>query len=518
MARALPAVRLTVTLAALLLTIALSAQVGVPSLTVLSREGRRALSLVSLNNQDYVPLDEVATTFGATVRDDRLAGGITVSAGDRTIVLTPDQTVVSVAGRLVSLSAAPVRQGPRWLVPLDFLPRALGPMLNTRLDLRRPSRLLVVGDLRVPRVVARVDAAGTAASVILDVTPATAARVVPGSGSLDVEFEADAVELVLPAITQQPLVQNLSPGTTPAGLRIATGPRFGTFRTSTSQTDAGASRFTVELLGAGVEAPPPSTPAPMPTPIAPPELAPPSLPAATTAVRAVVIDPGHGGEELGAQGRKGTIEKDVTLAIARRLRTLIETRLGLRVFLTREDDRLMTLDERTAFANSHKADVFISIHANGAARPAMKGAEVYYLSAEHAAADASHIIDADGVTLPSLGGGTRAIDLVLWESAQTRYLDRSSGLAGFVEQALRAKVEMSPRAVQQGPIRVLVGANMPAVLVEVGYLSNPEQEAALASGDYQARIAEALYDGLVRFREFADRAVTASGAPVRPPA
>ena len=83
-------------------------------------------------------------------------------------------------------------------------------------------------------------------------------------------------------------------------------------------------------------------------------------------------------------------------------------------------------------------------------------------------------------TLPALGGGTRAIDLILWETAQARYLEQSAPLAGFVEQALRARVEMSPRAVQQAPFRVLVGANMPAALVEIGYLSNPEQENAAA--------------------------------------
>ena len=85
-------------------------------------------------------------------------------------------------------------------------------------------------------------------------------------------------------------------------------------------------------------------------------------------LRTLVIDPGHGGEELGAQGPRGTLEKDVTLAVARRLRTLVESRLGLKVFLTREDDRTLALDDRSAFANAHKADVFLSIHANAAVR------------------------------------------------------------------------------------------------------------------------------------------------------
>lgn len=502
-----------------LVSIGLSAQIASPSLTVLSREGRRPLSLVSVNNQEYVPLDEVATLFGATVRDDRLAGGVTVGVGGQTIVLTPDQAVVSAGGRLVSLPAPPVRQGNRWLVPIDFLPRALGPLLKTRLDLRRPTRLLVVGDLRVPRVVARVEAGAANAAVTFEITPATAARVTPGTGSLDVEIEADAIELLLPTIPAQPFLQGISAGATPTGVRLTTGPRYGAFRTSSSQPDAGSSRFTVELLPAGAETTA-VVPPPLPTPpTRGPELAPPVMPTPAAGVRSIVIDPGHGGDELGAQGPRGTLEKAITLTVARRLRTLIEARLGLPVYLTRDDDRTVTLDERTAFANSHKADVFISIHANAAVRPAMKGAEVYYLSVERADAEARRVSESDGVALPALGGGTRSIDLILWETAQTRHLEQSSALAGFVEQALRTKVEMSPRAVQQAPFRVLVGANMPSVLVEIGYLSNPDQETLLNSADYQARVAEALLDALLRFRELVDRSSTPEPAALpRPPA
>lgn len=485
---------------------------------MLSREDRRPLSLVSLNNQDYVPLDEVATIFGAVVRDDRLAGGVTVSVGAQNIVLTPDQAVVSVAGRLVSLPAPPVRQGNRWLVPIDFLPRALGPMLNTRLDLRRTTRLLIVGDLRVPRVVARVETGGANASVTFEITPATPARVTSTAGALDVDFEADAIELVSPNLPNQPFLLSVAQGATPSAVRLATGPRFGTYRASSSQPDAGSSRLTVDLFPPGAEITAPATPPPAP-PAPTPELPPDVIPTPATDVHTIVLDPGHGGEELGAEGPRGALEKEVTLSVARRLRTLIESRLGLPVFLTRDDDRTMTLDERTAFANNHKAELFISIHANASVRQAMKGAEVYYLSVERADAEARRVSEAEGLSLPALGGGTRPIDLILWETAQTRHLEQSSGLAGVVEQALRATVEMSSRAVQQAPFRVLVGANMPAVLVEIGYLSNPEQEAALTSGDYQARVAEALLNAIVRFRALVDRPTTpAAGAPPRPPA
>jgi N-acetylmuramoyl-L-alanine amidase len=478
-----------------------AAQTPPPGLRVLSRDGTRQLPTVTQGNQEYVTLDDLATAFGLTFREDRLAGGITITARGQSIIVTADQTVVSVGGRLVSLTTAPLRQGNRWLIPLDFLPRALGVALETRIELRRNARLVIVGDLRVPRVVARVEAGATNASVTFDVTPATTARVNAETGRLMVVFDADVLELVLPSLPPQEFLQALQPADTPTSVRIVTGPKFGMHRVTTTQPDASSSRIVIDLLPSGTEPLAPPAPAP---PAPTPDL-PAVNPLPATGVRTVVIDPGHGGEELGAQGSRGTLEKDITLSVARRLRTLIESRLGLRVFLTRDDDRTMSLDDRSAYANSQKADVFVSIHANAAVRPAMKGAEVYYLTIDRADAEARRLAESSDAQLPTLGGGTRTIDLILWETAQARYLEQSNAFANFAEQALRGRVEMSPRAVQQAPFRVLVGANMPAVLVEIGYLSNPEQEQALTSAAYQDLVAQALLDAITRFRTHVER-------------
>ena len=487
--------------AALTLVIGVSwlASAQAPSLTVISREGRKPLPITSINNQDYVAVDDINAAFGTASREDRLAGGLTITARGRSIVLTENQNVVSVAGRLVPLPAPPLRRDGRWYVPADFLPRALSSALDLRLDLRRAPRLLIVGDLRVPRVVTRVDAGTTSVAVTFDVTPNTEARVNAQPGRLIVQFDADALDLSIPLVPAQTFVLGITPGDTPSTIAIALGPRYATYRVNTSQADAGSGRLTIELLPSTTEAAPAPTPAPTPAPDT--RLVLPN-PGPSSGLRTVVIDPGHGGEELGTQGVNGTLEKEITLSVARRLRTLIESRLGLKVFLTREDDRTISLDDRSAFANNHRADVFLSIHANSAVRPAMKGAEVYYLTVERADAEARKKADDNATTLPSLGGGNRAIDLILWETAQARYLEQSSTLAGFIEQALRTKVEMSPRAVQQLPLRVLVGANMPAALVEIGYLSNVDQEGQLTTAGYQDQIAQALLDALIKFREF----------------
>ena len=466
-----------------------------PPLTVLSREGRKPLPVTTINNQEYVAVDDINATFGTTSREDRLAGGLTITARGQSIVLTADQNVVSVAGRLVSLPAPTLRRDNRWFVPAEFMPRALSSAINTRLDLRRTMRLLIVGDMRVPRIVARVDAGSTNVAVTFEVTPNTEARVTSQAGRLVVQFEADALDLSVPLVPPQAFLTGITPGDTPTAVVLSLGPRTAMHRVTTTQADAGSGRVTIDLLPATTDAAPTPSPSPAPdTRLVIPTQGP------ATGLRTVVIDPGHGGEELGTQGPKGTLEKEITLAVARRLRTLIESRLGLKVFLTRDDDRTLSLDERSAFANNHRADVLLSLHANYAVRPALKGAEVYYLTVERADEEARKKADANSTTLPALGGGSRAIDLILWETAQARYLEQSAALAGFIEQALATRVEMSPRAVQQAPFRVLVGANMPAALVEIGYLSNAEQETQLATAAYQDQVAQALLEALVKFR------------------
>jgi N-acetylmuramoyl-L-alanine amidase len=523
-----------------------AAQAPQSALRVLSREGVRALPTVTLNSQEYVALDDLSQAFGLTSREDQLAGGITVTAAKQSIIITPDQPVVSVAGRLVSLNAAPTKQGNRWLLPLDFLPRALGPALQTRIDLRRASRLLIVGDLRVPRVAARIDPSPAGTTVTFDATPATPSRITLETGRLIVLFEADALEFVPPAnVPNQDFLQAVQAGDVPAAIRVVTGPKFGLHRATTSQHEPNTSRVAIALLPPSTNAPAapgasanrtePVAPGAPDAPVAPvtpgAPVAPgapvnrtapdapdaPVAPVAPAGIRTIVIDAGHGGDDTGVRGGRGTLEKDVTLAIARRLKTMIESRLGLRVFMTREDDRAMSLDERSAYANSQKADLFLSIHANAAVRPAMEGAEIYYLSLDPGSAEARRLAESSGDVLPALGGGTRSIDLILWESAQSRFVEQSSMLAGLVEEALRPRVKMSPRAIQAAPFRVLVGANMPAVLVEVGYLTNAGQESALTGGAFQDQIAQAMFDAIVQFRTRIESANKPAAQPVRPP-
>jgi N-acetylmuramoyl-L-alanine amidase len=377
---------------------------------------------------------------------------------------------------------------------------------------------VIVGPLDVPRVGVRVDEEdGERARLTFEVDPPAGHHVTEQNGRLVVAFDADAIDPRLGAVAAGPLVAAVRPADDRPAIAVDLGPAFAAYRVSDVGAGEGEARFVIELTSAAQAAPAPPapvTPAPPGEP-APPVTARPAAPFGGTpeapAIQTIVIDPGHGGTETGVRGPNGTLEKDVTLAVARRLKGAIEGRLGIRVLLTRDGDQTTGLDERAAVANSNKADLFISLHANASPRASTAGAEVFSLSLDGYGQEAEVASPADGVTLPVFGAAPRVIQLVPWEMAQARYLDQSAALAGIVADELRQRVPMSPRALARGPFRVLVGTNMPAVLVEMGFLSNPDEERVLTTEPFQNSVVEALLQSVIRFRDRLRAAATKPG-------
>ncbi len=150
----------------------------------------------------------------------------------------------------------------------------------------------------------------------------------------------------------------------------------------------------------------------------------------------------------------------------------------MRVLLTRDEGNRVDADGRAAIANNNKADLFISLHANGSPRPTLRGAVIYTLSLDRVGEDARRQSQADRAVLPVFGGGSREVALVEWELAQAAHLDGSNAFAGIVDQKLRTTAGLPSVALQRAPMRNLAGTNMPAVLIEMGYLSNAEEETA----------------------------------------
>ncbi len=504
--------------------------------TIIGPDGRRPMATTPVAGREMVTAEELARVFGVELHEDPLTHGLALTVQGKTIVVSPTTGLASIGGRVVTLSTPPVRGERGWSLPMDFVDRALSLVYQPRLDVRPATHLIVLGDARVPRVQVRLETQARIARVHFDVTPATPHTVVAEPGRLVVRFDATALDLELAAAGAPDLVLALRALPNTTAVAIDEGPRYGTFRV-VEGPDAPTRRTTIELLAAETPAtgqPVPGTPG-APTPPAQP--AAPGTPGPETkpvlgpeapSIHTVVIDPGHGGDVdvegvrgPGARGPGGTFEKHVTLTIARLLKSALEARLGVRALLTREDDRTVYLDERAAFANNNKADLFISLHLNASVSQKPSGAEVFFLSLDGYSPEARRVAQMEGAVLPTASGGDRTIEMMLWEMAQLQHLEQSAVVAGLVEQALRARVKMSPRAIQQAPFRVLVGANMPAVLVELGFVSNPEEEKLLGAHAYQLRLVDGLVDAVGRYRAQleAPRPAAAPGpAPATAPA
>ena len=264
--------RLVIALSIPLAATSLAAQTPAEPLTVLAREGRQALATVRVDGQEMVALDDLAALFRLTVDEDRFTGGLTVSYQDRDIVLTPEQGLVSVAGRLVSLPSAPVRTSQGWLVPVEFIGRALALAYDENLELRRRSRLVIIGDLRIPQVTVRHQRVGSQARVNFEITPATDYTIVQEDRQLTVRFEADALDATLPGRISGPLVAGVQIVEPPTWVAIDLGPEFGSFRASALPAPAGSADLIVDIMPVAVETA--TTDAPSPTPLRPTSAAP----------------------------------------------------------------------------------------------------------------------------------------------------------------------------------------------------------------------------------------------------
>ena len=482
------------------------AQTASGAVTVISSAGRQRIAVMDAGGAEMVALDDLARLLQLDVREDSRAGTLSVTGGGGGLIMTPGQQIVSVDGRLVSLRAAPRQEGGRWLVPLDFLNRALAPVSGQPLEFRARRKLLLVGQVHVPRVSATYRGGPAGGRLSLEVSPAAEHAIERRTGRLVVTFDADAIDLERAPDLRGGLLTRFALAEGAVGVMVDLGPEFDAYDVVRESAPGGGATLQIDVRARRAATAPDPTPAPAAAPTLPARTD--LLPEFSTgpAIRIAVIDPGHGGADHGSEGASGALEKDITLAIALQLREAIENRIGLRVILTRERDEAVALDTRAAIANNNAAGLFISLHVNASARPAAAGTAVYYLSIDEYGAEAREIADREIQTVPVVGGGSREIDLIPWEMAQIRYVGQSGRLAGMVEEELGRRVLLSPRPAQQAPLRVLMGANMPAVLVELGSIADPDAEEYLTSSRFQADIVDAIVAGIRRYSDDLGRA------------
>lgn len=214
----------------------------------------------------------------------------------------------------------------------------------------------------------------------------------------------------------------------------------------------------------------------------------------------IVIDPGHGGHDTGTIGPNGLLEKDLVLDVSKRLGKLLQMRLGADVVFTRRDDTFIPLETRTAIANQEQADLFVSVHANSSHDPDARGVETYYLnftSSPEALEVAARENAASDKSIHELQDLVKKIAL-------KEKIEESREFASDVEQSLHSGLAAKnpgerDRGVKKAPFVVLIGANMPSILAEISFLSNPGDERRLRTPEYRQRIAESLYHGIARY-------------------
>jgi N-acetylmuramoyl-L-alanine amidase len=219
-------------------------------------------------------------------------------------------------------------------------------------------------------------------------------------------------------------------------------------------------------------------------------------------VNRIVIDAGHGGHDDGTIGPHGVLEKDVVLDVAIRLSKLVQQRLGAEVVLTRSDDTFIPLHERTAIANEHHADLFLSIHANSSPAPEVGGTETFFLNFTNSP-------DALNVAARENAGSEKSVgelkDLIQTITLNDK-IEESRTFAQDIQNSIQAQAgrsnpEAHNRGIKRAPFVVLIGASMPSVLAEIGFLSNGRDENNLGKPEYRQKIAEALYKGLAQYSQ-----------------
>lgn len=233
-------------------------------------------------------------------------------------------------------------------------------------------------------------------------------------------------------------------------------------------------------------------------------------PEITAGLRTIVIDPGHGGRDEGARGPTGLKEKTVTLDLARKLKRVLEDGNKYQVILTRNTDFNMPLKVRTGVANNAQADLFISIHLNAINRRDAWGSETFYLTMneDEVQEEDAFTIEFENTETPEeptpADAGAESnedpeLQMILWDLAQTEFIDDSFRIARYIQQELNELAGIRNRGVKQAPLTVLKGARMPAILVEVAFISNPREETKLKDSHFKNRIVQAIARAIERY-------------------
>jgi len=439
-------------------------------------EGRAILAPRFGGRIEVLPVFEL---LGAEATYSLAAGTYGVTFREHTIQFAIDHKVILVNGSLHEARDAPAASPGGVAVSLGFLDRSLLSPIGYHLESIPQGYRIVPGARFAEPVTIRAAAADfkVTTTLVLTLSRATEARVEETApGVVAVQFEDASPQLDATAPFRSRRVRSLTRLDQAVEISLTRGMGLLTWHAVSDPP-----RVIIELG--------PARPTPTPAPV---------QVIRRTGSHPIVIDPGHGGDDYGASSVDGLAEKDVVLAVAHLLKRTLEAR-GYPVRLTREGDDARALTDRTALANRLEARAFISLHANASTVSSVSGAETYYMSLDEASDEDAAATAALENRAGSASNARSPLDLILWDLAQAEVLNESSDLALAVQGRLNAHLGSRDRGVKQAPFVVLTGATMPAILIEVGFLSNPSQARLMSRPEYQRDLAEAIARGVEDF-------------------
>jgi N-acetylmuramoyl-L-alanine amidase len=472
------------------------------SVEVKDRTGRLGLLAITVldDGTAYIAPDHLAALLkGAwSVKGDR--GTLTVNK--RTAEFVRGQSRVTVEGQGVALEAAARVVGQSWLVSRDFLGKGLprlapGVSIAAVAEPRKPATRTV--QAAVPLEELRYRSYPSFTRVVIETGARLAYAVVSGEGEIRVRLPGLALAGARVEQIGDGLVQELrlEPAGAAAVLRVRLEGAAGEVKHTVLEDPY---RLVLDVYRprepAGGE---PGRDALQP-------------------LRLIVLDAGHGGHDSGAVGPSGLMEKDVVLDVTRRVARMVESGLGVKVKLSRDSDVFVPLRDRTNFANKQRADLFVSIHANAHPQAVSEGVETYFLSSEASDSAARQVAASENNVVQLESAASRrqgdVLKSILWDLAQSEFQVESSSMAETVQDSMSQSLRLVNRGVKQAGFYVLGGAAMPAILIEVGFLTNRKEEKKLATPEYREAIARAIYAGLAEYKQRYDQRLrTAQSVP-----
>ena len=507
-------IRTSLALLFLLLPVLVSAQgtpPGAAARATVTVDGREIPVPVTIQpSGPMFGLMPLAEALGGTLTSDEMGESVTLRIAERDVVLGPGNAIITVGDAIYSLSQPPAPGEGGLQVPVDFLRRTFGDLLGYTIEWHPETNRLTIARRGSREMAVSFDVVhlqGTT-TVVLQFSEEPRYQIDrPQPETIQVQMLADRLTPpVPPKVVQDPLVQAVA--VEPQQIRIQLAPGV----QAQSYVLQNPFRLVFDIHQAAMV----ETPT---TPLRPPVDAP--------GVRTIVIDPGHGGSETGAISPNGVAEKQLTLQLARELASKLVQRMAVRIVLTRDEDANLQLDTRTAIANQNQADLFVSIHLNSSLGPGAYGTETYFLSPQATDSRAARAAAAENVAgqgTPPAGADEAAaqqdLELILWDLAQAHHMAESQRFANMIQGELNQTLQLRDRGVKQAPFRVLMGATMPAVLVELGFLSNPEEEKKLQDPAYRDQLVDALARAIARYKALVENrpepAQPSTGQPAAP--